>query len=116
MSNDYTWNERYRSDRYGLEQKSSFNYFQMYLKEPKPRNLKQFHDTLSDKLSTESPNKRVPSYQSIRDYSHKWKWNKRAEAYDSYIQNSEDEELRALFKEIKKESIQHSKDRINYQK
>ena len=115
MTNNYTWNERYRSDRYGLEQKSSFRYFQMYLKEHKPRNLKEFHNKLSDRLSTEEPGKRVPSYQTIRDYSHKWKWNPRAEAYDDYIQNTDDEELKAIFKEIKKETLQNSKSRIQHQ-
>lgn len=115
MSNNYTWNERYRSDKYGLEQKSSYNYFREYLKESKPRNLKEFHDKLSDKLSAENPNKKIPTYKSIRDYSHKWKWNKRAEAYDNYIDNTEDEELKSLFKEIKRNSLQNLKNRINYQ-
>ena len=115
MTNNYTWNERYKSNRYGLEQKRSFKYFTMYLKEPKPRNLKEFHTKLSDKLSTDNPKKRVPSYQSIRDYSHKWKWNARAEAYDNYIQNTEDEELKSLFKAIKRDSLLNSRNRIKYQ-
>ena len=115
MSNNYTWNERYRSDKYGLEQKSSYNYFREYMKESKPRNLKEFHDKLSDKLSAENPNKKIPTYKSIRDYSHKWKWNKRAEAYDNYIDNTEDEDLKSLYKEIKRNSLQNLKNRINYQ-
>lgn len=114
MSEDYTWNERYKSDRYGLEQKSSFKYFRMYLKEPKPRNIKEFHTKLSEILS-EKGAKKVPSYKSILDYSHKWKWNARAEAYDTYIQNTEDEELKSLFKEIKRNSLQNSKSRLQYQ-
>lgn len=114
MSEDYTWNERYKSDRYGLEQKSSFKYFRMYLKEPKPRNIKEFHTKLSEILS-EKGAKKIPSYKSILDYSHKWKWNARAEAYDTYIQNTEDEELKSLFKEIKRNSLQNSKSRLQYQ-
>ncbi len=114
MKEQYTWNERYNNDKYGLEQKSSFNYFQMYLKEPKPRNLKEFHGKLSDILSANG-RKKIPTYDTIRDYSHKWKWNKRAEAYDQYIQNTEDEELKNLFKEIKKENMKNSKERLNYQ-
>ena len=114
MKEEYTWNERYNNDKYGLEQKSSFNYFQMYLKEPKPRNLKEFHGKLSDILSAKG-RKKIPTYDTIRDYSHKWKWNKRAEAYDQYIQNTEDEELKNLFKEIKKENMKNSKERLNYQ-
>lgn len=114
MSEDYTWNERYKSDRYGLEQKSSFKYFRMYLKEPKPRNIKEFHTKLSEILS-EKGAKKVPTYKSILDYSHKWKWNARAEAYDTYIQNTEDEELKSLFKEIKRNSLQNSKSRLQYQ-
>ena len=104
MSTHYQWNERYNNDRYGLEQKSSFKYFQMYLREPKPRNLKEFHKRLSEYLS-EKGLKKIPTYKSICDYSHKWKWNKRAEAYDQYIQNKEDEELKALFHDIKKENL-----------
>ena len=115
MNNQYTWNERYRSDKYGLEQKSSYEYFREYLKESKPRNLKEFHDKLSDKLSADNPNKKIPTYKSIRDYSHKWKWNARAEAYDNYINNTEDEELKSLFKEIKRDSLNNSRERINYQ-
>ena len=114
MSEDYTWNERYKNDRYGLEQKSSFKYFRMYLKEPKPRNIKEFHTKLSEILS-EKGAKKVPTYKSILDYSHKWKWNARAEAYDTYIQNTEDEELKSLFKEIKRNSLQNSKSRLQYQ-
>ena len=114
MTNEYTWNERYNNEKYGLEQKSSFNYFQQYLKEPKPRNLKEFHNKLSDNLSANGK-KKVPTYKTIRDYSHKWKWNKRAEAYDQYIQNTEDEELKQLFKEIKRENLENAKGRLNYQ-
>lgn len=114
MTNEYTWNERYNNEKYGLEQKSSFNYFQQYLKEPKPRNLKEFHTKLSDNLSANGK-KKVPTYKTIRDYSHKWKWNKRAEAYDQYIQNTEDEELKQLFKEIKRENLENAKGRLNYQ-
>ena len=114
MKEQYTWNERYNNDKYGLEQKSSFNYFQMYLKEPKPRNLKEFHGKLSDILSAKD-RKKIPTYDTIRDYSHKWKWNKRAEAYDQYIQNTEDEELKALFKDIKKENLKEARTRLKYQ-
>lgn len=114
MTNEYTWNERYTSNKYGLEQKSSFKYFQMYLKEPKPRNLKEFHGKLSDNLSTKGK-KKVPTYKTIRDYSHKWKWNARADAYDQYIQSTEDEELKAIFKDIKKTSLNKSKSRLSYQ-
>ena len=114
MNTRYVWNERYENEKYGLEQKSSFNYFQMYLKEPKPRNLKEFHSKLSDILSANG-RKKIPTYDTIRDYSHKWKWNKRAEAYDEYIQNAEDEELKSLFKEIKKENMQNTRNRLNYQ-
>ena len=114
MNTRYVWNERYENDKYGLEQKSSFNYFQMYLKEPKPRNLKEFHGKLSEILSAKG-RKKIHTYDTLRDYSHKWKWNKRAEAYDHYIQDVEDEELKSLFKEIKKENMENSRDRLNYQ-
>lgn len=114
MSTHYQWNERYNNDKYGLEQKSSFKYFQMYLKEPKPRNLKEFHKRLSEILS-ENGLKKIPTYKSICDYSHKWKWNKRAEAYDQYIQNKEDEELKALFHDIKKENLNKARTRLKYQ-
>ena len=114
MNTQYVWNERYENEKYGLEQKSSFKYFQEYLKEPKPRNLKEFHSKLSDKLS-ENGRKKIPTYKSLCDYSHKWKWNKRAEAYDSYIQNAEDEEMRELFKDIKRENMENARSRLNYQ-
>ncbi len=114
MTDKDIWSERYTNDKYGLEQKSSFNYFQMYLKEPKPRNLKEFHTKLSEILS-EKGKKKIPTYKSLCDYSHKWKWNKRAEAYDSYIQNKDDEELKEIFKEIKKNNIQKTGLRLKYQ-
>ena len=114
MNTRYVWNERYENDKYGLEQKSSFKYFRMYLKEPKPRNLKEFHTKLSEKLSENGVRKR-PTYQTILDYSHKWKWNKRAEAYDNYMQNVEDTEMKELFKEIKRENMENARSRLNYQ-
>ena len=59
--------------------------------------------------------KKIPTYKTICDYSHKWKWNKRAEAYDQYIQNKEDEELKALFQDIKKENLNKARTRLKYQ-
>lgn len=114
MTDNDIWSERYTNDKYGLEQKSSFNYFQEYLKEPKPRNLKEFHKKLSEILS-EKGKQKLPTYKTLCDYSHKWKWNKRAEAYDSYIQNKDDEELKEKFKEIKKANIERTGLRLKLQ-
>lgn len=115
MTNEYVFNDRYNSIKYGLEQKSSYNYFRMYLQEPKPRNLKEFHKHLSEKISEKNPRKRVPSYQTIYDYSHKWCWNPRAEAYDKFMEQAEDEELRELYRTIRKDSLRNGRARLEYQ-
>ena len=76
------WEERYCDEKYGLEQKSSFKYFQIYLQQPYPRSIKKLSEDLAEQLADR---KRPPSYKTLTNFSHKWKWTKRAEAYDEHL-------------------------------
>ena len=76
------WEERYTDERYGLEQKSSFRYFQKYLQQKYPRSIKKLAEELAEELAER---KRPPSYKTLTNFSHKWKWRHRAEAYDQHL-------------------------------
>lgn len=108
------WSCPYNDEKYGEEQGSSFKYFKEFLKCPKPRSLVDFHKHLSNILSNMG-RKRLPTYDTIREYSAKWKWFMRAEAYDKYIQDVEDEEMRQTIRDIRNNAIQAMNDRIKFQ-
>lgn len=108
------WTEPYNDEKYGEEQGSSFKYFQAFIKMESPRDLVSFHKELSKNLSKKG-RKRIPSYQTICEYSAKWKWFKRAEAYDNYIRDVEDAEMKEKIRRIRNERIEASKKRMKYQ-
>lgn len=79
------WEERYYDEQYGLETPASFRYFQMYLQQSFPRSIKALHEHISEKRKAE--NKSEIKIKTLYNYSMKWKWVKRAEAYDEYLKD-----------------------------
>lgn len=108
------WTGRYHDEKYGEELNTSFKYFQEFIKMDTPRDLVSFHKHISNILSNKG-RKRLPSYQTIREYSAKWKWTMRAKAYDEYMQHKHDEELAEEIKQIREERIHMQKVRMKMQ-
>lgn len=79
------WEERYTDEKYGLEKPASFRYFQMYLQQPYPRSIKALCEKIN--LESESKNQSKTNIKTLYNYSSKWKWLKRAEAYDEYLKD-----------------------------
>lgn len=79
------WEERYHDEKYGLEKPASFKYFQMYLQQSYPRSIKALCEKIN--LESESKNQAKTSIKTLYNYSAKWKWVKRAEAYDEYLKD-----------------------------
>ena len=79
------WEERYEDEQYGLERPASFKYFQMYLQQPFPRSIKALIEKVNS--DRESLGKSRIKDGTLYDYSRKWKWVKRAEAYDEYLKD-----------------------------
>ena len=79
------WAERYNDEKWGLETNASFNYFCRYLQQEYPRNIEQLcRDVNSEQ---EAKGKSKTKLATFYNYSHKWKWVKRAEAYDEYLKD-----------------------------
>ena len=112
--NNELWQCPYTDEKYGPEKGASWKYFQEFIKCPTPRSLKHFHEVLSNNLS-DMGRKKIPSYKTIREYSAQWKWFMRAEAYDNYIRDVEDEEMKKLIKDIRTNALQAMNDRIQFQ-
>lgn len=77
------WEERYNDEKWGLETPASFRYFQMYLEQPFPRSIKVLCGQVNSQQK--SQNKSQTKLRTFYDYSRKWKWLERAEAYDKYL-------------------------------
>lgn len=77
------WEERYNDEKWGLETPASFRYFQMYLEQPFPRSIKVLCEQVNSQQK--SQNKSQTKLRTFYDYSRKWKWLERAEAYDKYL-------------------------------
>lgn len=79
------WDERYVDEKYGLETQASFKYFQEYLKQDFPRNIK----ALCKKINSQqkSQGKSQTKLDTFYKYSQKWKWKKREKEYDEYLRN-----------------------------
>ena len=115
METDTTlWTDKYIDEKYGEELGASFKYFKEFIKMPSPRTLVGFHEELANKLANNG-RKRIPSYQKIREYSAKWKWMKRSQAYDEYMNRLHDEELAEEIKKIREERIHMQKVRMKMQ-
>lgn len=108
------WTDKYIDEKYGEELGASFKYFKEFIKMPSPRTLVGFHEELANKLANNG-RKRIPSYQKIREYSAKWKWMKRSQAYDEYMNRLHDEELAEEIKKIREERIHMQKVRMKMQ-
>jgi len=108
------WDERYCDEKYGLERPASFEYFCQYLQQSYPRSIKALWQELSDNQSNNKSNKRIPSYKTLREYSAKWKWTKRAEAYDEYLKNlhfkTKEKEVMAW----ESEQLEYARERAKY--
>lgn len=108
------WTDRYNDEKYGEELNTSFKYFKEFIKMQTPRDLVSFHEHIS-KILSKKGRKRIPTYQTIGEYSAKWKWFKRAKAYDEYMQHKHDEELAEEIKQIREERIHMQKVRMKMQ-
>lgn len=108
------WTEPYHDEKYGEEKGASFKYFKEFIKMPTPRTLVGFHEKLSKDLSKRG-RKRIPSYQTICEYSSAWKWMMRSKAYDEYMQHLHDEEIAEKIKQIREERIDAQKERMKFQ-
>lgn len=103
------WNTLYTDEKYGIERKSSFNYFQRYLKQNHPRKITVLYDEICAEISKKNnincpkdcdefcinknhdycpknfnPKKPI-KIETLYDYSRKWKWKKREKKYDEYL-------------------------------
>lgn len=103
------WTSPYNDTKYGEEQGSSFKYFKEFIKMDTPRDLVSFHEHLS-KILSKKGRKRLPSYQTIGEYSAKWKWFKRAEAYDNWKRDVDEEEDRERIRNIRRKAISYCDD------
>lgn len=108
------WTSPYHDPKYGEEKGASWKYFQEFIKMDSPRTLVGFHEELSRKLSRQGK-KRIPSYKTLSEYSSAWKWFMRAEAYDNWKRDVDDEALRNEIRQIREEAIRGMKDRIQFQ-
>lgn len=108
------WTDPYNDEKYGEEKGASWKYFKEFIKMDSPRTLVSFHKHLSKILSNQGK-KRIPTYQTICEYSAKWKWFMRAEAYDNWKRDVDDEALRNEIRQIREEAIRGMKDRIQFQ-
>ena len=105
------WTVPYNDPKYGEEKGASFKYFKEFLKCNTPRSLVDFHKVLSKNLSKDG-RKRIPSYQTLCEYSSAWKWFMRAEAYDNYVQDVETEQMRQTIQDIRNQAIQDIQNRF----
>lgn len=108
------WTDPYNDEKYGEEKGASFKYFKEFIKMPSPRTLVNFHKHLSKQMSKEG-RKRIPKLQTINEYSAKWKWMMRAEAYDNWKRDVDDEALKNEIRKIREEAIRGMGKRIKYQ-
>ena len=62
------------------------------------RSVRRLHEALekSNKKSNKNSNIKIPKYETLRNYCHKFNWVKRAEAYDDYHNNLRKEEIERL--------------------
>lgn len=107
------WTSPYHDEKYGEEKGASWKYFQEFIKMDSPRSLVGFHEQLSKKLS-KAGRKRIPSYQTLCEYSSAWKWFKRCEAYDNWKRDVDDEALKNEIRRIRENAIHMMGDRFKY--
>ena len=64
------------------ETNRQFQYFQQYLLQDGRRSVRRLHEALEK--SNKKSNIKIPKYETLRNYCHKFNWVKRAKAYDEY--------------------------------
>ena len=115
MEHDTTlWTAPYHDEKYGEEKGASFKYFKAFIRCPTPRTLVHFHEVLSRDLSRNG-RKKIPSYKTLSEYSSAWKWFMRAEAYDNYIHDVDDQKIKEKIRKIRNKNIDSIDDRLQYQ-
>ena len=108
------WEERYNDEKWGLETPSSFNYFCQYLQQTYPRSIKALWEQLTNDNANNGTNKRVPMYKTLREYSAKWKWTKRAEAYDEYLKDLHFKTKEKEVMDWESEQLEYARERAKY--
>lgn len=79
------WEERYNDEKWGLETPASFRYFTMYLQQGYPRSIEALCKEIQSQQKSQG--KSQTKLDTFYKYSQKWKWVKRAEAYDEYLKD-----------------------------
>ena len=108
------WTSPYNDEKYGIEKGASFKYFKEFIKMESPRTLVSFHEFLTKKM-TKAGRQRKPSLEIIYEYSSKWNWMMRAEAYDNWKRDVDDQALKEEIRKIRESRILASKKRMKYQ-
>ena len=108
------WTSPYNDEKYGIEKGASFKYFKEFIKMESPRTLVSFHELLTKKM-TKAGRQRKPSLEIIYEYSSKWNWMMRAEAYDNWKRDVDDQALKEEIRKIRESRILASKKRMKYQ-
>ena len=67
------------------ETSRQFQYFQQYLMQDGRRSVRRLHEDLEK--SNKKSNIKIPKYETLRNYCHKFNWVKRAKAYDQHQMN-----------------------------
>ena len=98
------WTQPYNDEKYGEEKGASFKYFKEFIKQKNPRTIVHFHKVLTKKM-TKQGRKRKPSLEILYEYSSKWNWMMRAEAYDNWKRDVDDEDDRENQRRIRRKAI-----------
>ena len=71
------------------ETSRQFQYFQQYLMQDGRRSVRRLHEDLekSNKKSNKMSSKKIPKYETLRNYCHKFNWVDRLKAYDQHQMN-----------------------------
>lgn len=105
------WEERFTSEKYGKETPAAFKYFCIYRDMGMTRSLPKLAKELA---KGKSVSKRSPKINKLWEYSSKFNWVNRAEAFDKYMQDCINKELYNEALEFKKEQVRLAKERINH--
>ena len=105
------WDTRYCDDKFGLETKASFQYFTEYLQQDYPRSIKILAENINAKKVQQG--KRQIRKNTFYDYSRKWKWKMREQAYDDYLRTLHYQNKEKEIMEWESEQLQYAKQRSN---
>lgn len=105
------WEERFTSEKYGKESPTQFKYFCIYRDMGLARSLPKLSKELS---KDKAVSKRPPKMNTLWEYSSKFNWVARAEAFDKYMQDCINKELFNEALDFKREQVRLAKERINH--